>query len=351
MDIGHAAPHAEQADLAVVPGFGAPARFGVAHLQMRGCTVERGAAIARRIERAGQRHRLDQVGVVFAGDESQQVADAQAMRDQRFKLAAAAHRAAALRFEHARIEALRDQVAIEGRLVLEIDFALPARDLVQRRLRDEEVPGLDDLGHLPVEEGEQQGADMRAVDIGVGHDHDLVIAQLLEIEFVAQPGAHRLDQRAHFLRGNDPVEARTLDIEDLALERQDRLRLAVAALLGAAPCRVALDQEEFAVRGVAVLAVGQLARQRGDAHRALAAHFTRAARGFAGGGGVDDLLDDRFGFGGVFLQPFAHLLAHQAFQRRTHFGADQLVLGLRGELGVGQLDRNDRGQAFAHVFA
>jgi hypothetical protein len=49
------------------------------------------------------------------------------------------------------------------------------------------VPGLDDLGHLPVEEGQQQRADVRAVDVGVGHDHDLVVAQLVERELVAQP--------------------------------------------------------------------------------------------------------------------------------------------------------------------
>jgi hypothetical protein len=46
---------------------------------------------------------------------------------------------------------------------------------------------------------------------------------------------------------------------------------------------------------------------------------------------------------GVFLQPLRHLVGHQAFQRLAHFGRYQLVLGLRGELGIGQLDRDDRG--------
>ncbi len=46
-----------------------------------------------------------------------------------------------------------------------------------------------------------------------------------------------------------------------------------------------------------------------------------------------------------------HLVAHQAFERLADFGADQLVLGLRAELGIGQLDRDDRGQALAHVVA
>jgi hypothetical protein len=35
----------------------------------------------------------------------------------------------------------------------------------------------------------------------------------------------------------------------------------------------------------------------------------------------------------------------------AHFGADQLVLGLAAELGLGHLDADHAGQAFAHVVA
>jgi hypothetical protein len=74
---------------------------------------------------------------------------------------------------------------------------------------------------------------------------------------------------------------------------------AVAALLGRAAGRIALDDEEFGLGGVALLAIGQLAGQRGDVERALAPRqFARLARGLAGGGGLDDLADDDLGFGG-----------------------------------------------------
>ena len=86
------------------------------------------------------------------------------------------------------------------------------------------------------------------------------------------------------------VEARALDIEDLAAQRQHGLVLAVAALLGRAAGRVALDDEEFGLGRVLLLAVGELAGQRGDVERGLAAHqVARLARRFAGGGGLDDL--------------------------------------------------------------
>ena len=58
----------------------------------------------------------------------------------------------------------------------------------------------------------------------------------------------------------DPVEARLLDVEQLAAQRQDRLEPPVAALLGGAAGRVALDDVELALRRVALLAVGELAR-------------------------------------------------------------------------------------------
>ena len=57
--------------------------------------------------------------------------------------------------------------------------------------------------------------------------------------------------------------------------------------------------------------------------------FARLFGGFARGGGINDLLDDRAGMGGIFLKPFRHLVRHQAFQRLAHFGGDELVFGLR----------------------
>ena len=53
----------------------------------------------------------------------------------------------------------------------------------------------------------------------------------------------------------------------------------------------------------------------------------------------------------MLLEPLGHLIAHQAFERLAHFGADELVLGLRAELRVGQLDGDNGGQALAHVVA
>jgi hypothetical protein len=57
-----------------------------------------------------------------------------------------------------------------------------------------EVAAADQLRHFLVEEGDQQRGDVRAVDVGVGHDDDAVVAQIVVAVFRARAAAERLDQ-------------------------------------------------------------------------------------------------------------------------------------------------------------
>ena len=193
---------------------------------------------------------------------------------------------------------------------------------------------------------------MGAVDVGVGHDDDLVVAQLVDREFVgADAGAERGDQRADLLGRQHLVHARALDVEDLSAQRQDGLELAVAALLGRAAGGIALDDEQFRFGRIALLAIGELAGQRGDAERALARHFARLAGGLAGRRRLDHFADDDLGFRGVLLEPGLEHVVDEALDRRPHFRGHQLVLGLRGKFRYRHLDRKHGGEAFAAVVA
>ena len=101
------------------------------------------------------------------------------------------------------------------------------------------------------------------------------------------------------------------------------------------PARVALDDEQFGLGRIALLAVGELAGQRVDVERALAPRqLARLARGFARGGGLDHLADDVLGFGRMLLEPGGEPVVDDALDHRAHLGGDQLVLGLRRELRV-----------------
>ncbi|OIQ74854.1 hypothetical protein GALL_434870 [mine drainage metagenome] len=251
------------------------------------------------------------------------------------------------------LEGDAQQVGVELGAVLEVLLVLAVLDLVERRLGDVDVAALDDLGHLAEEEGQQQSADVRAVDVGIGHDDDAVIAQLVDVEVVlANAGSHRRDEGEDFVAGQQLFEAGLFDVEDLAAQRQDGLKLAVTALLGRAAGGIALHQIQLAQRRVLLLAVGQLSGQAQAVHHALApGHFARFARGLAGAGGVDDLAADDLGIVRRFEQVVGQGLGHQVFHRAAHFARHQFVLGLAAELGVGHLHRQHAGQPFAHVVA
>ena len=149
-----------------------------------------------------------------------------------------------------------------------------------------------------------------------------------------------------------PVEARPLDVEDLAAQRQHRLdtRGRGPAWRSRRPSRPR--------RGRARTWPGRAPGSRracrggGDVERGLAARqLARLARRLAGRGGLGDLADDDLGLGRMLLEPGAELLVDDVLDHRPDFGGDQLVLGLRREFRIRHLDREHAGQALAAVVA
>jgi hypothetical protein len=193
---------------------------------------------------------------------------------------------------------------------------------------------------------------MRAVDVGVGHDDDLVVAQLstlkssrpmpvpsavISVPICSEPSI--LSKRARS----------TLRI--LPRKRQHRLEFAVAALLGAAAGRIALDDEQFGFGGIALLAVGELAGQRGDIERALARVSSRALRAASRAAAASTTLPTMTLASADAPRTSRQSLVDHVLDHRAHFRGHQLVLGLRGEFRVGHFDRQHRGQALAAIVA
>ena len=137
--------------------------------------------------------------------------------------------------DDARFDGAANKIAFELALVLDVGLGAPALGAEERWLGDVDVAAIDQLRHLPVEERQQQRADVRAVDVGVGHDDDAVVAQLVGVEVVdADATTERRDHRLDFVAAEHLVEAGLLDVQDLALDRQNRLKATIAALLGRA---------------------------------------------------------------------------------------------------------------------
>ena len=157
--------------------------------------------------------------------------------------------------------------------------------------------------HLAVQQRQRKRADVGAVDVGVCHQDDLVVARLLDVELVAHAGPDRRDQRLDLEVLQHLVDPALLDVEDLAAQRQHGLRVAVAALLRRAAGGVALDDEDLGQRRVLHRAVGELAGQRRVLERGLAAReVARLARGGARLRRGHRLADDRVALLRVLLE-------------------------------------------------
>ena len=88
------------------------------------------------------------------------------------------------------------------------------------------MPLADHLGEELQEEGHHQEADVHAVDIGIGGDDDLVVAQVIHVLLDVQ----RRLKEVELLVLVDHLLRQSVAVQRLAAQREDRLRTHVAAL-------------------------------------------------------------------------------------------------------------------------
>ena len=198
---------------------------------------------------------------------------------------------------------------------------------------------------------------MTSVDIGIGHDYDLVICKLVDVDSLRVVGssdgnAQSAEEARYLLIVEDLMLHGFLDVEDLASDRQNSLKRTVAALLGRSACRISLDNEEFAVFGMAARTVGELAGQTSADERRLAQHFLAGiAGGIAGLGGNHDLLDNSFRLTRILFKIVAQSLADGSLDSADNFAVAELGLCLAFELRFHDLHRDHCRQTLAEVIA
>ena len=70
-------------------------------------------------------------------------------------------------------------------LVVAIGVVLTPLNFVQRRTSNVDVATLHKFTLIAIEEGENQRADVRAINVSIGHDHDAVVTKIADIKFFA----------------------------------------------------------------------------------------------------------------------------------------------------------------------
>ena len=71
---------------------------------------------------------------------------------------------------------------------------------------------IDELRHLPIKIGNQKRGDMRAIDVGVGHDDDFFIAQIIVAVIITDAAAKRLQEILQLLVSGQFVTCRVGDV-------------------------------------------------------------------------------------------------------------------------------------------
>src|SRR6266487_3271150 len=237
-------------------------------------------------------------------------------------------------------------------LRVRVERLLALANLVQRGLRDVHVSGVDHGPHVAEEEREEEGRDVLAVHVRVGHRDDLVISDLREVELVADPGANGGNERPNLLVLKHLVESRLLDVQDLPAQREDGLELAPAPLFRGPSRAWALHDENFRLRRVALLAVRELAGEVEPFQKPLAAReLPRFPSRLPRLRGQDRLPDADFRDLRGLHEEFAQLLVDDRFDDPLHVGVPELHLRLPFELRLGHLEVQDRGQALSDIVA
>ena len=193
---------------------------------------------------------------------------------------------------------------------------------------------------------------MASIHIGIGHDYDLVIAQLLQVEGLAEAGTQCCDYRLQLIVVHNLLFLYFLYVEHLAPQRQDSLGAAVPALLGRAAGTVALDNVDLALLRILGGAVGKFFRKSEAVGEGLLAKCVLGLPGgYAGCGLAYRFLQNLLYDLGVELEVVVKLIFDQGIHNGAHLGVAQLFLGLSLELRLRNLHGKDCNNTCADILA
>ena len=229
-------------------------------------------------------------------------------------------------------------------------FFIP-RDLVQRRFRQIHIAALDQFRHEPVEEGQKQSCDVCAVHVGIGHDDDLVIPELGDIEIFVDTGSERGDHGTDLGISQDPVQSCLFHVQDLTAERQDRLCFPDPCFLCASAGGISLDNKDLTVFRIFIRAVCQFSRKASARQRTLSCCFPCFPCGISCPLCQKGFFTDRPRDLRILLQIIGQLFPDNGIDGRSGLGVSEFLFSLALKLRVLDFNRNDRAQTFPDILS
>ncbi len=196
------------------------------------------------------------------------------------------------------------------------------------------------------EQRTQQGGDVQAIGVRIRKDTDLAVTQLAQI-LAVRIDTDRHGDVVHLLRRQHLIGRDFPGVEDLTLQRHDRLIFTIARLLGRSARRVPFYQEQLGAVQILRGTVRQLARQRRTAGELFTHHFLRRTQTTLGAGNRH--LGQHFRSLNVLVQPQAESIFHHAGDECRALARGETLFGLPGKLRILHFDRQHIGAAIPDI--
>ena len=191
---------------------------------------------------------------------------------------------------------------------------------------------------------------MRSVHVGIRHQDDLVVAQLRNVKIVMDPRSKGSDHSLDLRVGVNLVKPCLLHIQDLSAQGKDGLSRPGAGLLRGASGGVSLHDIDLAVLRILVRAVCQLA---GQGHTVEGRLSSGQVPGLSGclpcPLGQNGFFQDHLGYRRILLQENHQLLGNHVVHGSPSLAVAKLLLSLSLELGLRDLDADDRSQTLPDI--
>src|SRR5699024_3915216 len=98
---------------------------------------------------------------------------------------------------------------------IKVSHHLTLTNLIQRWLGDINISCINDRTHVSVKQCQQQGSNMRTIDIGIGHDDNFVISSFRNIEVFSKTSTHSCKEGSDFFVSQNLVHRGLFNVQNL----------------------------------------------------------------------------------------------------------------------------------------